>query len=558
MLRRASGSFGWIALAAGIALMLRASPPARAQGYPIWTVDGPSVGSRIGGSVASAGDVDADGLPDVVLGGFALARVHSGASGALLLSLPSLPSATITVAGVGDVNGDGIPEFAIGRPDASAPGSLLDGSVSLHSGATGAALFTTSFVQVGARLGSSIAGPGDVNLDGVPDVVAGGNGFFVTVLSGTNGAILYTLNSTVPQQALGPTVAAMGSFGGSAAPDFVVGSPGFLSFPGPATVRSGANGAVLLSVPPPGPSDFGRAVARAGDLDGDGISDLIVGAPQSDNGIFLPPPGTGLAYAFSGATGASLFTFGGSVIGEAFGFSVAGPGDLDGDGVPDLLVGARQATTGMTGATPIVVGPGYVKAFSGASGLPILTMTGIATGDRFGASLAPAGDPNGDGVPDFILGAPESDPGGLTGAGEVTVASFVGIPPSGTVLGSGCPGSTGFVPRIATSGGAPTSAGNASFKFHLSRALGGTLAILKIGFSSTSWLGIPLPLDLGVFGIPGCFLLVSSDIHVPVLTTAAGRAVVPAPVPSNPLLSGATLYFQWYVVDPGPALLPGA
>src|SRR5262249_61198228 len=116
------------------------------------------------------------------------------------------------------------------------------------------------------------------------------------------------------------------------------------------------------------------------------------------------------------------------------------------------------------------------------------------------------------------------------------VASFVGIPPNGTGFGPGCAGSTGVVPKISTSGGTPTSAGNAAFRIHLSRALGGTLAVLKVGFSNTSWLGFPLPLDLGVFGIPGCFLVVSSDVHAPGFTTTAGPGRVRLPRPPTPVL----------------------
>ncbi|HKB17215.1 MAG TPA: integrin alpha, partial [Planctomycetota bacterium] len=319
--------------------------------------------------------------------------------------------------------------------------------------------------------------------------------------------------------------------------------------PGPVTVRSGAGGGVLLTIPlpvPAGPVAFGSALAAAGDLNGDGVTDLIVGASGTPG--LGGSVASGVAYVYSGATVAPLFTFPGSATGDAFGGSVAGPGDLDGDGVRDILVGARQ------GASL----PGYAKAFSGATGALILTMSGAAAGDGFGTAVARAGDPNGDGVPDFMVGAPGADPGGVTNAGQVRVLSFVGIPPTGTILGTGCPGSSGRVPRISISGGTPNSAGNPAIAIHLSSALAGTIAALIVGFDATSWLGVPLPIDLGILGIPGCSLRVSADVLLVTTTNGSGRAVFPHPTPADPALSGATVYYQWFVVDPGPALLPGA
>src|SRR5205814_9701215 len=76
---------------------------------------------------------------------------------------------------------------------------------------------------------------------------------------------------------------------------------------------------------------FGFAVAAAGDLDGDGFADFLVGAPLTT---------TGAAYAYSGRTGALLFTFAGDAAGDEFGGALAGAGDLNRDGVPDIVVGA--------------------------------------------------------------------------------------------------------------------------------------------------------------------------------------------------------------------------
>ncbi len=525
------------------------SAVAVAQTYPIWTFDGVPAGG-IGRSVANAGDVDGDGIPDSVLGGTQIVRVHSGASGALVHSLlPPSPLASgygTSFAGVGDLNGDGRSEFVVGAPLSNSV-SLVNGEAFVYSGSTGAILFTFTGGG-GQQLGRSVAGPGDVNLDGVPDVLAAGSGL-VRLFSGANGSILVSLSGLSPQA----VATGVGDFNADGLPDFAVGQPGSPGFPplasGPVTLRSGGGGGVLLTIPPPsspGTADFGAALAAAGDVNGDGVGDLIVG--QTDVPLLGGPVGPGIARVYSGATAALLFTFPGSATGDAFGCSVAGPRDLDGDGIPDILVGARQ------GASL----PGYARAFSGATGSLILTMSGATAGDGFGTAVASGGDPNGDGVPDFIVGAPGADPGGATNAGQVRVLSFVGIPPTGTILGTGCPGSGSSVPRISISGGTPNSAGNPAIAVHLSNALGGTVAALIVGFNATSWLGIPLPADLGILGIPGCSLRVSADVILVTTTNGAGRAVFPHPTPSDPALSGATVYYQWFVVDPGPALLPGA
>jgi len=158
---------------------------------------------------------------------------------------------------------------------------------------------------------------------------------------------------------------------------------------------------------------FGSALGRLGDLDGDGVDEIIVGAPRT--GVPGAGPDAGVAQVFSGASGIRLFAFSGWIYNFLLGRSVASAGDVNADGIPDILVGA--------------------------------------------GNYGPSRD------------------GGMAQAGQARVFSLVGLPPSSGTDGAGCAGSSGVVPLIQTLGGHP-NVGNPEFAIVLSKALGSANALL--------------------------------------------------------------------------------
>ncbi|NCY23891.1 MAG: hypothetical protein EBX37_03260 [Alphaproteobacteria bacterium] len=370
-------------------------------------LDGVSAGDQSGWSVASAGDVNGDGFADIILGAYQANQT----AGAIYLLFGKAGGFT-----------------------ASLNLSTLDGSNGLRLDGW----------QANTHTAWSVASAGDVNGDGYADMIIGAHG-----TGGTN-ATNYVV------------------FGQSA---------GFAS----AINLSGLNGSNGFQIGGGTTADLSRIlVASAGDVNGDGFADLLLGDRDADpNGltnagssyvVFGKASGFASAFALSSIDGRNGFRLNGAAAGDQIGYFVASAGDMNGDGFADLILGAPQYTGGVSGPGSAYVVLGKASGFAATINVSSLNgsngfkMNGVNTGDAAGVFVSSAGDVNGDGFADVILGAPFTAPNGATNAGS----SYVVFGKSGgfgsAINLASLNGSTGFrldgVSRSDNGGYRPGSAGD--------------------------------------------------------------------------------------------------
>lgn len=419
---------------------------------------------RFGSAVALAGDINNDGFNDIVVGAnyedsgssplfSGRAYVFSGATGTVLHSLVS-PNEEhnayfgYSVAGAGDVDGDGHHDVIVGALyETPAPGLDGAGRAYVFSGATGSVLHTLSSPNAEAAtpgFGVSVAGINDIDNDDFTDIIVGAwnddpgtspyHAGRAYVFSGASGDVIYTLVSPNEQDQghFGNSVCSAGDINGDGFDDIVVGAAFEAPNGGPyeagrAYVFSGPTGTLLSTLSSPNEEEgglFGISVSRAGDTNVDGYDDVIVGACFEGSDLVYG----GRAYLFSGATGDVLHTLS-SPYGDSqgmFGISVSGAGDTNGDGYDDVIVGAGYETTD---SSPEAAGRAYV--FSGASGDIIYTL--ISPNEQqvgnFGDPVSGGVDINNDGFNDIAVGAVnEESGGGPENAGRAYVFSGFYIP----------------------------------------------------------------------------------------------------------------------------------
>jgi hypothetical protein len=505
-----------------------------------------------GWSVAGAGDIDGDGLDDVLVGApqagtcdrcatylafgrqelppsidlFRTPLMSDGADAFIVKSRTTADQGGTSVSSIGDLNGDGFDDFAVGAPHASPGGEPNAGEVYVVFGrATG---FTpvfdgedllpqnggdgsTGFILDGVMdydfTGASVSGGCDVNADGIDDLIIGAgivgqstphtgtvhvifgrfSGFpaefglaRLLPLNGGDGSEGMTIDGIEVGAATGAGVACTGDTNGDGIDDILIGAPwaadqdgaaylvlGHASpFPAlfdlstldPANGGDGSQGTILPGVD----GRTGSSVAAAGDVNDDGIADMLIGAPNANaNGseagrafvVFGRANGFPAEFDLArllpanGGDGSEGFALHGVSNGALTGFSVAGAGDANADGIPDLLIGAPRGESpgldsgaaylvfGHAGAFPAVFELASLLADNGGDGTQGVALLGTQNDGLPGIGVGSAGDVNGDGADDILVGAP----GAPVNDFESTGFSYVvfGHPPETDTDGDG-------------------------------------------------------------------------------------------------------------------------
>lgn len=422
-----------------------------------------------GSAVSTAGDANGDGVPDLLIGAPNYESSGSRTGAAHLVLSPvrgdldlALADATLigeeaddgagsAVSAAGDVDGDGYGDLLVGA-HGNGGGAEVAGAAYLIAGPVSGevALATADARLLGANEGDqagwAVAQAGDANGDAISDLFVGARfnsaggeraGAAYLVLGPVSGEVELSAAdaSLFGEQAwssAGYAVSTAGDADGDGLADLLVGS----------SEVDGSGAAYLVLSPVSGDLDLaaadaklvgelagdtaGTSVATAGDTNGDGLADLLVGAQLNDDG----GSSAGSAYLISSPVSGelSLASADAKLIGEASfdlaGTSVAGAGDIDADGLTDLLVGAQANDGGGSGAGAVYLLLGPVSGHVDLSAATVRFL-GEQTGDLAGCAVSPAGDIDEDGRPDLLVGAYMSYAGGAAAG-----AAYLLAPPS--------------------------------------------------------------------------------------------------------------------------------
>ena len=354
-------------------------------------------GIRGNGAAASAGDVNGDGYGDVIVGSRSAGRAYVFAGGTG--GLPSNPTWELPGGGpasfsfgqsaafAGDVDGDGFDDVVVGAPRFNTASSVYAGEAYLYRGGAGGLSNTSAWTALGvdqynARFGSAVASAGDVNGDGFADVLVGeplldtavrDEGRVYLYLGGPGGLsptpAWTSSGDDQPLSEFGSSLASAGDTDGDGFEDVIIGAPGYTSgdLRGKAYLHLGGPAGLTSSPDWTSAGDggafasFGITVSSAGDLDDDGYSDVVIGAPGSDDLAFpISRWDAGKAYAYLGgplglSTTPAWESRGDHQEYSRFGSSVSGAGDVNQDGFPEVIVGAGRFSTENSRAGKIYV-----------------------------------------------------------------------------------------------------------------------------------------------------------------------------------------------------------
>jgi len=480
-----------------------------------------------------------------------------------------------------DADGDGHADLVVGAPGTDAPGAADAGAAFLVSTANGSVLTSAFGLAASARMGTRVLGPGDLNGDGSMDLVYSGplaNGQAGVVQAvASNGSALWTRNGWIGAR-IGSALASVRDLDADGRPEIMMGAPATVgSTFGYVGSFSGQNGMPITAVNGSANGQWGAALVMLGDIDGDGDDDVASSEPMYAGGIgriSLVRPIVSGAPSILWTTGAAF------AAGDNVGFVMGNAGDLNGDGKNDLLVSSTQARVylidGANGGTiGFVSHPVYANATSlcgigdqNGDGVPefaigqaaynnqagrvavhdgdtgsLLYLLDGAPGSRFGASMVALGDVDGDGLGEFAVGAPTHSSGGNP-IGRVAIFGQV-IASQLVTYGAGCGGPAGPL-QLAASGlaipGQTVTLTGSNLPIN-------QIGALMLGASNATSVYGPLPLDLSVIGMGGCWLLQSMEIVDPFFASMStvGRQL---PLPNDYAFVGFRLYTQMLMLDP--------
>ncbi len=398
----------------------------------------PLPGNSTNYALSPAGDVNGDGYADVMVSLFnnefgvskdGLVQLFMGTGNGISTQYSWSSEGKggsnfgESIASAGDVNGDGFFDIIVGASRFS-NGEDNEGAAFVYYGSPGGPAKTPAWTmegnQANAFFGVSVSTAGDVNKDGYADVIIGANyydngetneGRITIYLGSANGLSktpYFTAEGDQVNAFFGKSVACAGDVNHDGYSDVVVGSPGYdhgQNNEGRAVLYMGTNMGMTQSAAWSGESNqadanYGFSVASAGDVNGDGFSDVVIGANRYDENM----SNVGKIYVYMGsANGFSLFpdwTYTGNQIDGNLGISVAAAGDINGDGYGEIIVGAFGINPLITTGNVFV----YYGSVKGTTNKLIEIDKAKYPGASFGLSVASAGDINGDGYADVLAG----------------------------------------------------------------------------------------------------------------------------------------------------------